>query len=181
MDSARGSHEPVLVDEIVFWLQLQTKWVTWTALLDMQGSATRILHHTAQDGILIGIDRDADALEESRAPCKASYHEHIFGMEIFQNQTLVAQVGVQHVDGVIFDPGVSSPQLDRPERGFSFRDDGPLDMHGSKRRTHGSRPYTRCPNVVGGCDLSIGREAVFAESPARSWRREQRVIRTTRN
>ena len=66
MDSARGSHEPVLVDEIVFWLQCKPGGVYVDCTLGYAGLATRILHLTAPDGILIGIDRDAAALEESR-------------------------------------------------------------------------------------------------------------------
>ena len=129
MDSARGSHEPVLVDEIVFWLQCKPGGVYVDCTLGYAGLATRILHHTAPDGILIGIDRDADALEESRARLQGVMPRvHLRHGNFSQIKTLVAQVGVQHVDGVIFDLGVSSPQLDRPERGFSFRDDGPLDM-----------------------------------------------------
>lgn len=129
MDSARGSHEPVLVDEILFWLQCKPGGVYVDCTLGYAGLATRILHRTAPDGLLIGIDRDAAALEESRARLQSVMSRvHLRHGNFVKLKSLVAQVGVQHVDGVIFDLGVSSPQLDRPERGFSFRDDGPLDM-----------------------------------------------------
>jgi len=129
MDSARGSHEPVLVDEIVFWLQCKPGGVYVDCTLGYAGLATRILHLTAPDGILIGIDRDAAALDASCARLQGVMSRvHLRHGNFSELKTLVAQVGIQHVDGVIFDLGVSSPQLDRPERGFSFRDDGPLDM-----------------------------------------------------
>ena len=129
MDSARGSHEPVLVDEIVFWLQCKPGGVYVDCTLGYAGLATRILHLTAPDGILIGIDRDAAALDASRARLQGVMSRvHLRHGNFSELKTLVAQVGIKHVDGVIFDLGVSSPQLDRPERGFSFRDDGPLDM-----------------------------------------------------
>ena len=129
MDSARGSHEPVLVDEIVFWLQCKPGGVYVDCTLGYAGLATRILHLTAPDGILIGIDRDAAALDASRARLQGVMSRvHLRHGNFSELKTLVAQVGVPHVDGVIFDLGVSSPQLDHPERGFSFRDDGPLDM-----------------------------------------------------
>ena len=129
MDSARGSHEPVLVDEIVFWLQCKPGGVYVDCTLGYAGLATRILHLTAPDGILIGIDRDAAALDASRARLQGVMSRvHLRHGNFSELKTLVGQVGIQHVDGVIFDLGVSSPQLDRPERGFSFRDDGPLDM-----------------------------------------------------
>lgn len=129
MDSARGSHEPVLVDEIVFWLQCKPGGVYVDCTLGYAGLATRILHLTAPDGILIGIDRDAAALDASRARLQGVMSRvHLRHGNFSELNALVAQVGIQHVDGVIFDLGVSSPQLDRPERGFSFRDDGPLDM-----------------------------------------------------
>lgn len=134
MYSARNSHEPVLVDEIVFWLRCKPGGVYVDCTLGYAGLATRILHRTAPDGILIGIDRDEHALHASRARLEAVmprvYLRHGNFSEI---KTVVAESGFQHVDGVIFDLGVSSPQLDRPERGFSFRDDGPLDMRMDQR------------------------------------------------
>ena len=134
MNSARGSHEPVLVDEILFWLQCKPGGIYVDCTLGYAGLATRILHHTAPDGILIGIDRDAVALEESRTRLQGVMSRvHLRHGNFSELTTLVAQTGLQHVDGVVFDLGVSSPQLDRPERGFSFRDDGPLDMRMDQR------------------------------------------------
>ena len=134
MDSARGSHEPVLVDEIVFWLQCKPGGVYVDCTLGYAGLATRILDHTAPDGILVGIDRDAAALAESRA----RLHDVMARVRLKHGnfselKTMVAETGLLRVDGVIFDLGVSSPQLDRPERGFSFREDGPLDMRMDQR------------------------------------------------
>ncbi len=134
MDSARDSHEPVLVDEIVFWLRCKPGGVYVDCTLGYAGLATRILHRTAPDGILIGIDRDEHALNESRARLQAVMPRvHLRHGNFAEIKTLVAESGFQHVDGVVFDLGVSSPQLDRPERGFSFRDDGPLDMRMDQR------------------------------------------------
>lgn len=134
MDSARNSHEPVLVDEIVFWLRCKPGGVYVDCTLGYAGLATRILHRTAPDGILIGIDRDEHALHASRARLEAVMPRvHLRHGNFSEIKTVVAESGFQHVDGVIFDLGVSSPQLDRPERGFSFRDDGPLDMRMDQR------------------------------------------------
>ncbi len=134
MDSARGSHEPVLVDEILFWLQCKPGGVYVDCTLGYAGLATRILDHTAPDGILVGIDRDAVALAESRS----RLHDVMARVRLKHGnfselKTMVAETGLLRVDGVIFDLGVSSPQLDRPERGFSFREDGPLDMRMDQR------------------------------------------------
>ncbi len=129
MDSARGSHEPVLVDEILFWLQCKPGGVYVDCTLGYAGLASRILDRAAPDGILVGIDRDAAALGESRALLGAVMSRVRLRHGNFSElKTVVAETGLPRVDGVIFDLGVSSPQLDRPERGFSFREDGPLDM-----------------------------------------------------
>jgi 16S rRNA (cytosine1402-N4)-methyltransferase len=129
MDSARDSHEPVLVDEILFWLQCKPGGAYVDCTLGYAGLATRLLDRTAPDGILVGIDRDAEALAESRVRLQNVMSRVHFHHGNFSDlKTLVAESGLQRVDGVIFDLGVSSPQLDRADRGFSFREDGPLDM-----------------------------------------------------
>lgn len=127
--SASGSHESVLVEEIMFWLQCKPGGVYVDCTLGYAGLAAHILNYNAPNGILIGIDRDAAALTESRVRLKAHSARVRFRQGNFrQLKTHVAESGLQQVDGVVFDLGVSSPQLDRSDRGFSFREDGPLDM-----------------------------------------------------
>ena len=134
MNSARESHEPVLVDEILFWLQCKPGGVYVDCTLGYAGLATRILERTAPTGILVGIDRDATALSESRSRLQDVLSRvRLRHANFSELKTVVADNGLSQVDGVIFDLGVSSPQLDRPERGFSFREDGPLDMRMDQR------------------------------------------------
>jgi 16S rRNA (cytosine1402-N4)-methyltransferase len=129
MYSARNSHEPVLVDEIMFWLQCKPGGVYVDCTLGYAGLASHILDHTAPDGILVGIDRDAAALAAARMRLGSdSSRVRLLHGNFSELKVHVAESGIRQVDGVIFDLGVSSPQLDRAERGFSFREDGPLDM-----------------------------------------------------
>ncbi|WHZ17724.1 MAG: 16S rRNA (cytosine(1402)-N(4))-methyltransferase [Nitrospira sp.] len=128
-DDACDSHEPVLVEEILFWLQCKPGGVYVDCTLGYAGLAVRILDHSAPDGILVGIDRDMTALAEARMRLGGAIARvHVRHGNFCDLKTHVADSGVRQVDGVIFDLGVSSPQLDRAERGFSFREDGPLDM-----------------------------------------------------
>ncbi len=93
------------------------------------GHAETILERTAPDGVVIGIDRDGDALAQ------AATRLAMFGNRVrLQHGTfaslrdLAERQSIREVSGVLFDLGVSSLQFDRPERGFSFRTPGPLDM-----------------------------------------------------
>lgn len=125
----QGSHEPVLVDEILFWLQCKPGGIYVDCTLGYAGLAVRILDCNAPDGILVGIDRDVTALAEARMRLRSAMARvHVRHGNFRDLKAHVAGCGVRQVDGVIFDLGVSSPQLDRAERGFSFREDGPLDM-----------------------------------------------------
>ena len=98
------------------------------------GHARRILD-AAPAAQLMGIDRDIDALESSRAYL-SSYGDRV--RFVHENFARVASVlerhGVAPVRGVLFDLGVSSPQLDQADRGFSFRREGPLDMRMDRTR-----------------------------------------------
>jgi 16S rRNA (cytosine1402-N4)-methyltransferase len=129
INSSRDSHEPVLVEEIMFWLQCKPGGVYVDCTLGYAGLASHILNHTVPDGILVGIDRDATALAAARTRLgRYSARLRLRHGNFRELKGHVAESGLQQVDGVIFDLGVSSPQLDRAERGFSFREDGPLDM-----------------------------------------------------
>jgi len=78
---------------------------------------------------VIGIDRDAGAIADGRAQVEASGRRLILVEGRFAALDAIASgLGIAAADGVVLDLGVSSMQLDTPERGFSFRHDGPLDM-----------------------------------------------------
>ncbi|MCA9608134.1 MAG: 16S rRNA (cytosine(1402)-N(4))-methyltransferase RsmH [Myxococcales bacterium] len=93
------------------------------------GHSAGILERSAPDGRLIGVDRDEAALSAARERL-APWGERVTLVHgpFAELRSILAGVGVPRVAGLVADLGVSSPQLDRPERGFSFRADGPLDM-----------------------------------------------------
>ena len=95
------------------------------------GHAQAILAGSGPYGVVLGIDKDPEALERTRRRLEAAGYAGRFHLvqADFADMARVARAeGVDSVDGVLLDLGVSSPQLDTPERGFSFQHDGPLDM-----------------------------------------------------
>jgi 16S rRNA (cytosine1402-N4)-methyltransferase len=95
----------------------------------MGGHSRAILQRTAPDGQLIGIDRDQDALAEARVTLAPMGERVTLVHAPFSRaREVLEELGMVPVDGFLVDLGVSSPQLDRAERGFSFRSAGPLDM-----------------------------------------------------
>lgn len=97
--------------------------------IGLAGTAERILEASGPDGILIGIDRDPTAVARAETKLRAYKSRMKLFCENFQNvKSALHSANVKQVDGVVFDLGVSSAQLAQPERGFSFQQDGPLDM-----------------------------------------------------
>ena len=98
------------------------------------GHARLILERIGPDGRLLGIDRDDAALEVARSRLAGLEPPPLLRRGDFRDLAAIArQAGLHRVDGVLLDLGVSSPQLDDPARGFSFRQDGPLDMRMDRR------------------------------------------------
>ena len=99
------------------------------ATVGLGGHTRALLDRSAPDGRVIGLDRDAAALAAVRAELE-SYGDRLtlVHARFSQVRTVLEQIDAVPVDGFLVDLGVSSPQLDRAERGFSFRTDGPLDM-----------------------------------------------------
>lgn len=122
-------HIPVLSKEVASWLVRRPGGIYLDCTVGQGGHAALLLEQSAPDGFLIGLDRDQDAIASTsvRLACFASRMRLIHGNFSALKQHLKS-AGVSEVDGVIFDLGVSSAQLDRPERGMSFLADGPLDM-----------------------------------------------------
>ncbi|MDQ3784695.1 MAG: 16S rRNA (cytosine(1402)-N(4))-methyltransferase RsmH [Actinomycetota bacterium] len=123
-------HRPVLVGAAVDLLApaLEDGGVFVDATLGRAGHAGAVLRRASRAS-LVGIDRDPEALEESgRALAPFGDRVTLVRGRFAELAALLERLGAAPVRGVLFDLGVSSPQLDDPGRGFSFRGDGPLDM-----------------------------------------------------
>jgi 16S rRNA (cytosine1402-N4)-methyltransferase len=127
-----ASHQPVMVREVVQWLGCGPGRKIADVTLGLGGHAAAIIAACAPDGMLVGLDRDAEALAiaRERLPADRARLHHADARAL--PEVLTAE-GWPAVDGVLFDLGVSSLQLDAPERGFSFQREGPLDMRMDRR------------------------------------------------
>jgi 16S rRNA (cytosine1402-N4)-methyltransferase len=130
MDLDTGyKHTPALVEEVVQFLHPMPVGVYVDATLGEGGHGVALLRASAPSGHLIAIDRDAEVLEVARrrlrpfGPRVAIVHGHAAEL-----RSILDDLQVPHVDGILFDLGVSSYQLETAERGFSFAHEGPLDM-----------------------------------------------------
>ena len=127
-------HRPVMVDEVVATLAPVPAGVLVDATLGGAGHSAAVL--AAHPGLrLVGIDRDADALAAAETRL-VPFAGRVVALHHARFDRLPLLV-TEPVSAVLLDLGVSSPQLDRPERGFSYRHDGPLDMRmdRTQRRT----------------------------------------------
>lgn len=122
-------HVPVMLEEVVNILQPRPGQTFVDCTVGGGGHAKAILEKIIPGGKLIGIDRDADALRAT-AELLVDYRENvILEKSDFGNlQAVINGLGLRSIDGVLFDLGVSSHQLELAERGFSFRYNAPLDM-----------------------------------------------------
>jgi len=124
-------HQPVLAHEVLVALgcQPQRKKVYLDCTVGMGGHAEAILTATAPDGSVVGVDRDDEALALAESRLRSYRNRIVLKKGSFKELSqIAAELDLKEVDGVLFDLGVSSLQLDRPERGFSFQKQGPLDM-----------------------------------------------------
>jgi len=127
------AHAPVLLEESLEWLALHPRALVVDGTVGGAGHADAILARSAPDGRLIGLDRDREALAAAAARL-ARYGERVRLVHAsFRDlRAVLAELGIDRVDGVLLDLGVSSHQLDTPARGFRFAADSaeqtPLDM-----------------------------------------------------
>ena len=121
-------HKPVLPTETVEVLKPQVGEIFVDATLGLGGHADVILEKFAETHI-IGIDQDAQAIARAEKKLeKFGDRIKVFHANFSEIKTVLADAGVEKVDGILADLGVSSLQFDSAERGFSFRFDAPLDM-----------------------------------------------------
>lgn len=122
-------HIPVLGKEVCCWLISERSTVILDCTVGYGGHAEMLLTSSSTGTMVIGLDKDFQAIDFCRRRLNR------FGDRIVLRQgtywdlkSHLTEIGIATVDGVLFDFGVSSPQLDDPSRGFSFQLDGPLDM-----------------------------------------------------
>jgi 16S rRNA (cytosine1402-N4)-methyltransferase len=122
-------HEPVLAEEVVRYADAgNRRWFVDGTLGD-GGHSELILRNSGPQCRILGIDRDAQALARARERLRRYGNRIAFIHGNFSDlKSILMKTGIEKIDGLLLDLGVSSRQLDAPERGFSFSKDGPLDM-----------------------------------------------------
>ena len=129
MTATAIEHTPVLLTQVLAALNIQASGTYLDATFGRGGHAGAILQNLIADGRLLCLDRDATAIAEAQARFGSDRRVTIF-LAAFSALAQCADRVEQGLlfDGILFDLGVSSPQLDDAERGFSFMHDGPFDM-----------------------------------------------------
>jgi len=123
---AQGSHQTVLLEEAIDALAIHEDGAYVDATFGRGGHSRLILERLGRGGRLVALDRDPQAVAAALAIGDARFS--VVHANFAELAAVAKRLGLEGVDGVLLDLGVSSPQLDDAARGFSFRRDGPLDM-----------------------------------------------------
>lgn len=123
-----GTHVPVLLNECIDLLRIKPDGVYIDGTLGRGGHSIEIARHL-EKGRLIGIDRDPEAIKEAgKALAFYAGNVTLVHSDFRKLADVLDELGIDKADGMLFDLGVSSPQLDDAARGFSYMQDAPLDM-----------------------------------------------------
>lgn len=126
------SHIPVLLEETIDALNIKPDGIYVDGTAGGGGHSSEILKRLSPNGRLISIDQDPDAIEAVTERLKDYKNSIICKGNFSDVVSIVNGLGIESIDGIMLDIGVSSRQLDTPERGFSFHYDAPLDMRMSQ-------------------------------------------------
>ena len=121
-------HIPVLLEDCIQGLAIQANGIYVDGTLGGAGHSKVILSHLSKDGLLIGIDRDTEALAAAKQTLQDFPNVQYVHGNHDEMQSILTQLQIEKVDGILLDLGVSSYQLDERSRGFSYMGDNPLDM-----------------------------------------------------
>ncbi|ELD8073080.1 16S rRNA (cytosine(1402)-N(4))-methyltransferase RsmH [Staphylococcus pseudintermedius] len=122
-------HISVLLKETVDQLNIKEDGVYVDCTLGGAGHSQYLLNQLSDEGRLIAIDQDMTAINHAKEKMQQDLHKVTFVHNNFRNlANILAELNIDKVDGILYDLGVSSPQLDVPERGFSYQHNAKLDM-----------------------------------------------------
>ena len=127
-------HEPVLLHEVLEWMDVRENGVYCDGTLGGGGHSEAILKASGGTASLYGIDRDETAIAAASERLRNYPGFHAIRGNFHDGKMLLEEAGAGPLDGILLDLGVSSPQLDTPERGFSYHMDAPLDMRMDRSR-----------------------------------------------
>lgn len=123
-----SEHIPVLLNEVIEGLNIKSDGIYLDLTLGRAGHSSVILSKLDK-GLLIGLDQDEDAIAKSDARLKEIGSNYkLFKTNFVNVLEVLKQESITYVDGILMDLGVSSPQFDEGDRGFSYKEDAPLDM-----------------------------------------------------
>jgi 16S rRNA (cytosine1402-N4)-methyltransferase len=178
-----GEHLPVLLAEVLETLAPRPGEVVVDGTLGWGGHAAELLRRIGPEGLLLGFDLDADNLSHAEARLRVVGHAFRLHHGNFAGlPRVLAAEGVAGVDALLVDLGMSSMQVDDPERGFSYMRDGPLDMRmdRSRGRTAGQLLADIDPDELTSALLRYGDEpqAGLIVSAIVATRKEKPIRRT---
>ncbi len=133
--SNKAFHIPVLKDQIVQFLNIRRNGIYLDGTLGLGGHSAEIISILSKKGAFVGFDRDEEAIIRCKTSLPASSKCHLVCASYDQFPQFLESINIKGVDGILLDLGISSMQLDSPERGFSYRMDGPLDMRFNRKNS----------------------------------------------
>ncbi len=140
-------HVPVLLEECMEGLKIRPDGIYVDGTAGGGGHSSRIAAQLLQGGRLISLDKDPDAVAAASKRLEPYPWAQVVESDFAEIPAVLDRLGIQYVDGILLDLGVSSYQLDTPERGFSYMSDAPLDMRMTQK---GTSAY----DIVNGYDVS---------------------------
>lgn len=121
-------HVSVLLNECIEGLDIKENGIYVDGTLGGAGHSSEILKHLSKEGLLIGIDQDKDALNAAKERLQDFSNVKFVHSNFYNIDSVLNDLDIEKMDGMLMDLGVSSYQLDEAERGFSYMKDAPLDM-----------------------------------------------------